>query len=48
VAAARTVTSQEGVGLFLSIVGWGFGLGILMVLRYAILAARQRGSTTIG
>lgn len=44
VDAARTVTSQEGIGLFLSIVGWGFGLAILMALRYLILADRQRSN----
>lgn len=42
VDAARTVTSQEGIGLFLSIVGWGFGLAILMTVRHIILAGRQR------
>lgn len=41
--AARTVTSQEGIGLFLSIVGWGLSLSILMSIRYFVLATR-RGS----
>lgn len=45
VDTARTVTSQEGVGLFLSIVGWGFGLTILMAIRYLVLADRQRLDT---
>lgn len=45
VDAARTVTNQEGIGLFLSIVGWGFGLAILMALRYLVFADRQRSNT---
>lgn len=45
VDAARTVTSQEGIGLFLSIVGWGLSLSILMSIRYFILASRRGNST---
>lgn len=41
--AARTVTSQEGIGLILSIVGWGVSLSILMAIRYIVLAG-QRGA----
>lgn len=43
VSAARTVTSQEGIGLFLSIVGWGLGLTILMAIRYFFLASQRTG-----
>lgn len=43
VDTARTVTSQEGIGLFLSIVGWGVSLSILMAIRYIVLAG-QRGA----
>lgn len=42
VDAARAVTSQEGVGLGLSIVGWGLGLTVLMALRYLIIAGRRQ------
>lgn len=45
VDAARTVTSQEGIGLFLSIVSWGLSLSILMSIRYFILASRRGNST---
>lgn len=42
VDTARTVTSQGGIGLFLSIVGWGFSLTLLMAVRYLVLATRHR------
>ena len=45
VDAARTVTSQEGIGLFFSVIGWGFGLSILMALRYIVVADRQPRDT---
>lgn len=41
VDTAQTVTSQEGVGLLLSIGGWGVSLTTLMILRYAVVVARR-------
>lgn len=47
VAVAREVTSQGAVGLVLSILGWGLGLTVLMVLRAVILTElRRRGGTS--
>lgn len=42
VDASRTITSQEGVGMGLSILGWGICLGVLMTLRGVWLTSRKK------
>ncbi|CAM2908190.1 ABC transporter permease [Prescottella defluvii] len=41
VAASVGVTSQEGIGVAFSILGWGMGLGLLMLIRGAWLTTRR-------
>lgn len=42
VDASRVYATQEGVGLFLSIVGWNLGLGLLMLIRAGWWSRRRR------
>lgn len=46
VDASTDITGQAGVGVLLSEIGWGIGLGVLMLVRGAWLA--KRGSMTAG
>lgn len=48
VDASRTITSQEGVGLAFSVLGWGIGLGVLMTLRGIWLTSRYGRRTQRG
>ncbi|WP_305094773.1 hypothetical protein [Prescottella sp. R16] len=41
VDASCVVTSQEGIGVGFSIVGWGIGLGLLMLVRGVWLTSRR-------
>lgn len=45
VDASSGVTSQEGVGMAFSILGWGIGLGVLMKIRGAWLTRTYGGKT---
>lgn len=40
----RTVTSQEGIGLFMAIAGWSLGLALLVAIRDLILTTGHRRS----